>query len=176
MSAATAVTVFHRTPDAAGFAGWADLLEPFAGVASAAAAIVLVTLLVRAALIPVGVSQAKAERTRARLAPRIAELRRRTRTRCMRVRVIASRISAIIPDNRSNAPSTATSPEASRSRRASSLRASTMSETPDITRSRSATDRRMVRGVDVPLPLASAATAAAAATTGPSARASPATR
>ena len=54
-----------------------DLLEPFAGAASAAAAVVLVTLLVRAALIPVGVSQAKAERTRARLAPRIAELRRR---------------------------------------------------------------------------------------------------
>ena len=54
-----------------------DLLEPFAGAASAAAAIVLVTLLVRAALIPVGVSRAKAERTRARLAPRIAELRRR---------------------------------------------------------------------------------------------------
>jgi YidC/Oxa1 family membrane protein insertase len=54
-----------------------DLLEPFAGAASAAAAVVLVTLLVRAVLIPVGVSQAKAERTRARLAPRIAELRRR---------------------------------------------------------------------------------------------------
>jgi YidC/Oxa1 family membrane protein insertase len=54
-----------------------DLLEPFAGAASAAAAVVLVTLLVRAMLIPVGVSQAKAERTRARLAPRIAELRRR---------------------------------------------------------------------------------------------------
>ncbi|WP_338014699.1 YidC/Oxa1 family membrane protein insertase [Agromyces mariniharenae] len=37
----------------------------------------LVTLLVRAALIPVGVSQAKAERTRARLAPKLAELRRK---------------------------------------------------------------------------------------------------
>ncbi len=57
--------------------GLADLLEPLAGAASAAAAVVLVTLLVRAALIPVGISQAKAERTRARLAPRIAELRRR---------------------------------------------------------------------------------------------------
>ena len=53
------------------------ILEPLAGAASAAAAVVLVTLLVRAALIPVGISQAKAERTRARLAPRIAELRRR---------------------------------------------------------------------------------------------------
>lgn len=57
--------------------GVAALLEPLAGAASAAAAVVLVTLLVRAALIPVGVSQAKAERTRARLAPRIADLRRR---------------------------------------------------------------------------------------------------
>jgi YidC/Oxa1 family membrane protein insertase len=57
--------------------GLAGLLEPLIGVSSAAAAIVLVTLLVRAALIPVAVSQAKAERTRARLAPHLAELRRR---------------------------------------------------------------------------------------------------
>jgi len=57
--------------------GLADLLEPLVGVSSAAAAIVLVTLLVRAALIPVGVSQAKAERTRARLAPKLADLRRK---------------------------------------------------------------------------------------------------
>lgn len=57
--------------------GLADLLQPLVGVSSAAAAIVLVTLLVRAALIPVGVSQAKAERTRARLAPKLAELRRK---------------------------------------------------------------------------------------------------
>ncbi|MGW4929925.1 YidC/Oxa1 family membrane protein insertase [Agromyces sp. NPDC004153] len=57
--------------------GLGDLLQPLVGVSSAAAAIVLVTLLVRAALIPVGVSQAKAERTRARLAPKLAELRRK---------------------------------------------------------------------------------------------------
>ncbi len=57
--------------------GLADLLEPVIGVSSAAAAVVLVTLLVRAALIPVGISQAKAERTRARLAPRLAELHRK---------------------------------------------------------------------------------------------------
>jgi YidC/Oxa1 family membrane protein insertase len=57
--------------------GLAGLLEPLIGVSSAAAAIVLVTLLVRTALIPVGVSQAKAERTRARLAPQLADLRRR---------------------------------------------------------------------------------------------------
>ena len=57
--------------------GLADLLEPLVGVSSAAAAIVLVTLLVRAALIPVGISQAKAERTRARLAPHLAALQRK---------------------------------------------------------------------------------------------------
>ncbi|MFE5290645.1 YidC/Oxa1 family membrane protein insertase [Isoptericola sp. NPDC056618] len=55
------------------------LLEPAFGVAAAAAAVVAVTLAVRAALIPVGVSQARAERTRVRLAPRIAELQRRHR-------------------------------------------------------------------------------------------------
>ncbi|MGW8483203.1 YidC/Oxa1 family membrane protein insertase [Microbacterium sp. NPDC055903] len=58
-------------------AGLADLLEPLAGASAAAAAVVLVTLLVRALLIPVGVSQAKAEQTRARLAPRLRELQRR---------------------------------------------------------------------------------------------------
>ena len=57
--------------------GLADLLEPLVGASSAAAAVVLVTLLVRAALIPVGVSQAKAERTRARLAPQLAALQKK---------------------------------------------------------------------------------------------------
>lgn len=56
--------------------GLTDLLEPLAGSSAAALAIVLVTLAVRAALIPVGIAQAKAERTRARLAPRLAELQR----------------------------------------------------------------------------------------------------
>jgi YidC/Oxa1 family membrane protein insertase len=59
--------------------GLADLLEPLVGVSSAAAAVVLVTLLVRAALIPVGISQAKTERTRARLAPHLAALQRKHR-------------------------------------------------------------------------------------------------
>jgi YidC/Oxa1 family membrane protein insertase len=54
-----------------------ELLDPIVGISSAAAAVVLVTLFVRASLIPVGVAQAKAERSRARLAPRLAELRRR---------------------------------------------------------------------------------------------------
>lgn len=58
-------------------AGLASLLEPLAGASAAALAVVLVTLLVRALLIPVGVSQAKAEQSRARLAPRLRELQRR---------------------------------------------------------------------------------------------------
>ncbi|WP_194421623.1 YidC/Oxa1 family membrane protein insertase [Microbacterium abyssi] len=52
-------------------------LEPLAGTAAAAAAVILVTLLVRALLIPVGISQAKAEQTRARLAPKLRELQKR---------------------------------------------------------------------------------------------------
>jgi YidC/Oxa1 family membrane protein insertase len=59
--------------------GLSHLLEPVAGGAAAAAAVVLLTLAVRALLVPVGVSQAKAERDRARLAPRLAELQRRHR-------------------------------------------------------------------------------------------------
>lgn len=57
--------------------GLSTLLEPLAGSAAAAAAVILVTLLVRALLIPVGISQAKAEQTRARLAPRLRELQKR---------------------------------------------------------------------------------------------------
>jgi YidC/Oxa1 family membrane protein insertase len=57
--------------------GLSTLLEPLAGGAASAAAVVLVTLLVRALLIPVGFSQAKAEQMRARLAPRLRELQRR---------------------------------------------------------------------------------------------------
>lgn len=53
------------------------LLDPVTGTASAAAAIVLITLLVRTALIPVGRSQVRAEFTRKRLAPRLQELQRR---------------------------------------------------------------------------------------------------
>ena len=66
--------------------GLSDLLEPLAGGAAAAAAVVLLTLAVRALLVPVGVSQAKAERDRARLAPRLAELQRRHRNDPERLR------------------------------------------------------------------------------------------
>lgn len=59
--------------------GLADVLHPALGGASAAAAIVLVTLVVRAALVPLGVRQVRAEIDRRRLAPRIAELQKRHR-------------------------------------------------------------------------------------------------
>jgi YidC/Oxa1 family membrane protein insertase len=57
--------------------GLAQLLEPLIGVTSAAAAIVLVTLIVRAVLIPTAVSMAKGEQTRARLAPKLQALQQR---------------------------------------------------------------------------------------------------
>ncbi|MFB2584470.1 YidC/Oxa1 family membrane protein insertase [Herbiconiux liukaitaii] len=53
------------------------LLAPVAGAQAAALAVVVLTVIVRVVLIPVGVSQARAQRMRQRLAPRIAELRRR---------------------------------------------------------------------------------------------------
>lgn len=55
----------------------AAILEPLAGTASAAAAIVLITLLLRAALIPVGIAQAKGEQVRARIAPKLLALQKR---------------------------------------------------------------------------------------------------
>lgn len=51
--------------------------DPVADTAAAALAVVVVTLAVRLLLIPVGVSQARAEQTRARLAPRLRTLRER---------------------------------------------------------------------------------------------------
>ncbi|KJQ53980.1 YidC/Oxa1 family membrane protein insertase [Microbacterium sp. SA39] len=57
--------------------GLSTALEPLAEASAAALAVVLVTLLVRTLLIPVGISQAKAEQTRFRLAPKLRELQRR---------------------------------------------------------------------------------------------------
>lgn len=57
-----------------------SLLTPATGPLSAALAIVLVTLTVRAGLIPAGVAQARSEQVRARLAPRLRDLQRRHRT------------------------------------------------------------------------------------------------
>lgn len=59
--------------------GLAGLLESFAGPAAAALAIVLVTLAVRGALVPLGVLQVRAEVARRRLAPKLADLQRRHR-------------------------------------------------------------------------------------------------
>ena len=57
--------------------GLAALLQPIAGVSSAALAILVITALVRTLLLPVGVSQVRAEGTRRRLYPQILALQRR---------------------------------------------------------------------------------------------------
>lgn len=57
--------------------GVAALLQPITGAASAAVAVVILTLLVRTILIPTGVAQAKADQTRARLAPKLQALQLR---------------------------------------------------------------------------------------------------
>lgn len=54
--------------------GLADLVTPLAGSAAAALAIVVLTLIVRALLIPVSISQVKAEWHRRRLAPKLKAL------------------------------------------------------------------------------------------------------
>jgi YidC/Oxa1 family membrane protein insertase len=57
----------------------AAAIQPVAGASAAAVAIVLITLALRLALIPVGVSQVRAEYTRRRLAPRLQQLQRKYR-------------------------------------------------------------------------------------------------
>ena len=57
--------------------GFAHMIEPAFGSASAAVAIVALTLAVRTILIPVGFAQVKADVVRRRLAPELARLRRR---------------------------------------------------------------------------------------------------
>lgn len=57
----------------------AHALEPLAGSWSAGLAIVTLTLLVRTALIPVGISQVKAEWSRRRIAPKLQALQRKYR-------------------------------------------------------------------------------------------------
>lgn len=52
-------------------------IEPVAGTAAGIVAIVVLTLLVRALLLPVGISQVRAEYTRRRLAPQLAELQKK---------------------------------------------------------------------------------------------------
>jgi YidC/Oxa1 family membrane protein insertase len=57
--------------------GMATLFTPIAGSAAAAVAIIVLTVLVRSALVPVGVSQVKAEWARRKLAPKLQALRRK---------------------------------------------------------------------------------------------------
>jgi YidC/Oxa1 family membrane protein insertase len=52
-------------------------VAPVVGTASGLIAVVILTMLIRAVLIPVGMSQVRAEYTRRRLAPKLAELQRK---------------------------------------------------------------------------------------------------
>jgi YidC/Oxa1 family membrane protein insertase len=61
--------------------GLAALVTPVAGSAAAALAIVVLTLVVRALLIPVSISQVTAEGQRRRLAPKLTALREKYRTK-----------------------------------------------------------------------------------------------
>lgn len=60
-----------------GLTALTTLLTPFAGELAAALAVILLTVVVRSALIPVGLSQVRAEFTRKRLAPKLAALQKR---------------------------------------------------------------------------------------------------
>lgn len=55
-------------------AAFTTALTPLAGEPAAGIAVVLLTICVRVLLIPVGVSQVRAEKARARIAPRLAEI------------------------------------------------------------------------------------------------------
>lgn len=60
-----------------GLIALSTLFEPLAGATAAALAVIVVTLIVRAALIPVGVSQAKGEQIRSRLAPKLQAIQKK---------------------------------------------------------------------------------------------------
>lgn len=73
---------FAPLHDAVGAAGAAlswltDLLEPLAGGAATAAAIVVLTVAVRLLISPLTVAQVRGERRRAALAPQVGDLHRR---------------------------------------------------------------------------------------------------
>ena len=57
--------------------GLAELIQPLAGASATGVAVILLTVGVRALLVPVGVAQVRAEIQRRRIAPALAELRRR---------------------------------------------------------------------------------------------------
>lgn len=57
--------------------GLSAALEPVAGTAAGLVAVVVLTMLVRALLLPVGISQVRAEYVRRRLAPQLAELQKK---------------------------------------------------------------------------------------------------
>ncbi|MBR8741669.1 membrane protein insertase YidC [Nocardiopsis sp. MG754419] len=56
-----------------------DLLTPFTGALAAGLAVIVLTMAVRVLLLPLGVAQTRAEKQRARLAPRLAAITERHR-------------------------------------------------------------------------------------------------
>jgi YidC/Oxa1 family membrane protein insertase len=56
-----------------------SILDPFLGATSAGAAIVVLVVVVRTLLIPLGYAQVRAEQTRTRLAPQVREIQRKHR-------------------------------------------------------------------------------------------------
>ena len=54
--------------------GLVSILDPFLGAASAATAIVLLVVVIRTLLIPLGYAQVRAEQTRTRLGPTVREI------------------------------------------------------------------------------------------------------
>src|SRR5699024_7841021 len=70
-----------------------DVLTPLTGAGTAAPlAIIMLTVLVRALLIPVGWSQVKAEFARRRIAPKLAEVQRRFKDDPQRLREATMRL------------------------------------------------------------------------------------
>lgn len=76
-----------------------SLLTPFAGDISAALAIVVLTVAVRAALIPVGRSQVRAEFTRKRIAPKLQALQKRYKKN---PQLLAEKTTALYRDEKSS--------------------------------------------------------------------------
>ncbi|MET0915595.1 MAG: membrane protein insertase YidC, partial [Jiangellaceae bacterium] len=57
--------------------GLVSILDPFLGAASATTAIVLLVVVIRTLLIPLGYAQVRAEQSRTRLGPKVREIQRK---------------------------------------------------------------------------------------------------
>jgi YidC/Oxa1 family membrane protein insertase len=66
--------------------GLVSILDPFLGAVSAATAIVLLVVVIRTLLIPLGYAQVRAEQTRTRLRPKVREIQRKYKNNPERMR------------------------------------------------------------------------------------------